>query len=225
MTSQETPRFPKPAAILFDGDGTLIDTYQIILQSMTQTINGTYGLNLSVKELTQGIGTPLYNQMLTFAKGDEDLAREMVDVYQAHNVTIHDELVAAYPGTAQALARLSAAGIPLAEVTSKSHKLARHGLELSGISEYIGVLVGADDWPVHKPEAGPVLRGCELLGVDPQECWYVGDSPYDIMSGSAAGCKTAACLWGMFPEDVIAPLNPTVMCASMGDFADLFDIA
>ena len=80
-------------------------------------------------------------------------------------------------------------------------------------------LVGSDDWPEHKPAAGPILRGCELLGVAPEHCAYVGDSPFDIQAGNAAGCLSVAALWGMFKPAELDACHPDMRCASLTEFA------
>ena len=95
---------------------------------------------------------------------------------------------------------------------------------MSGIADHFQFLIGHDDWPEHKPAPGPILRGCELLGVAPRHCLYVGDSPFDIQAGNAAGCATAAALWGMFPCEALAAERPTLMCDSLTELADRLGI-
>lgn len=109
-------------------------------------------------------------------------------------------------------------------VTSKRHAMAQRGLEMSGIADHFQCLIGHDDWPEHKPAPGPILRGCELLGVAPECSLYVGDSPFDIQAGNAAGCATAAALWGMFPREALAAERPTFMCDSLTELADRLGI-
>ena len=122
------------------------------------------------------------------------------------------------------LERFQAAGIPMGVVTSKRHAMAQRGLEMSGIAGYFQFLIGHDDWPEHKPAPGPILRGCELLGTAPERSLYVGDSPFDIQAGNAAGCATVAALWGMFPREALAAERPTFMCDSLTELADRLGI-
>ena len=206
-------------AVLFDGDGTLIDTEGIILTSMRYTVNELHGMEASDEELMAGVGTPLPAQMLHFAGGDEALAEQLVDEYRAHNDRIHDEAIGAFVDTREALELLRDAGHRMGVVTSKRHEMAARGLELSGIDEFFEVLVAPDDWPEHKPAPGPIRYACELMGVDPQASMYVGDSPYDIQAGNAAGCATVAALWGMFPKAVLAAEHPTMMRSSLLELA------
>ena len=207
-------------ALLFDLDGTLIDTHDIILQSMSHTVNGLYGYDASDRELMNGVGTPLFNQMLHFAGGDSSKADEMVSAYREHNDSIHDEGVKSFPGTKDALMRLSNAGFSMGVVTSKRHHMAERGLKTCGILSFFEFIIGSDDWPEHKPDPGPILHGCDLIGFAPEQCMYIGDSPYDIQAGNAAECLTAAALWGMFPESALSAYDPDYMFDDIEDMAE-----
>lgn len=210
--------------LLFDADGTLIDTYEIILCSMRYALNEVEGLGLSDAELMAGVGTPLRDQMLHFARGNEEKAEELLVCYRAHNDIVHDERIAAFPDTRAALERFRGAGIPLGVVTSKRHAMAQRGLEMGGIAEYFDVLVGPDDWPEHKPAPGPILRAASLMGLDPTACFYIGDSPFDIQAGNAAGCTSVAALWGMFPAAVLAQESPALEFGSLTGLADYLGV-
>lgn len=210
----------KLRGLLFDADGTLIDTHDIILTSMRHTVSGLYGFARSDEELMAGVGTPLYDQMLVFANGDAAKAEAMVAAYREHNDSIHDQGVKAFPGVKDALKRLQAAGYCMAVVTSKRHKMAERGLELCDILSFFEFVIGSDDWPEHKPAPGPILHGCDLLNLESSQCAYIGDSPYDIQAGNAAGCVTFAALWGMFPAAALKAERPNRTCASLQDLAD-----
>ena len=205
--------------LLFDADGTLIDTYEIILTSMRYAINEVQGLPLSDAELMAGVGTPLLDQMLHFAQGDEERAVELVQIYRDHNDDVHDARIKAFADTKAALERFQAAGLRMGVVTSKRHAMAVRGLEMSGIADYFQFVIGHDDWPEHKPAPGPVLHGCDLLQLPPEQCLYIGDSPFDIQAGNAAGCTTVAALWGMFPREVLQADHPDMECASLMQLA------
>lgn len=209
----------KIEGLLFDADGTLIDTYDIILASMRHTVNDLYGGSFDADELMAGVGTPLYDQMLRFADGNAEQAAQMVDDYRAHNDAIHDAGIRAFSDTKDALAELAAAGYRMGVVTSKRHQMAELGLELSGILGFFEFVIGSDDWPEHKPAPGPILHGCELLGIDPAHCAYIGDSPYDLQAGRAAGCMTIAALWGMFPPATLEDERPDRACSSLSEVA------
>lgn len=136
--------------VLFDLDGTLLDTYEMILISMRYTVNEVEGKKHTDEELMAGVGTPLYDQMLHFVHSDVNRAEELTTIYRSYNDSIHDERVGAFPGTKEALEQLSNAGYRMGVVTSKRHWLAQRGLEISGIADFFDVLIGADDWDEHK---------------------------------------------------------------------------
>lgn len=206
--------------LLFDADGTLMDTHAIILRSMRHTINDVLGLSAGDAELMRGVGTPLLDQMLYFTNGDEARAAELVEVYRSHNDGLHDAHIRPFPDTLATLGRFQAAGLRMGVVTSKRRSMAERGLRMTGVLDYLDVLICSDDWPEHKPHPGPVLHGCELLGLAPAHCPYVGDSPYDLQAGAGAGCATVAALWGMFPREVLEAEHPTLTCTSLSELAD-----
>lgn len=207
-------------AVLFDLDGTLIDTYQLILESFRHATKQVLGRNIPDEQLMAKVGQPLSTQMWDWTD-DEDVHNELLSSYRAFNHAMHDDHVAAFSGIPQLMQTLHQQRIHLGVVTSKLHWLAQRGLECAGLAQYMEVVVAPDDYPqAHKPDPGPVLYGCELLGVDPKECWYVGDSPYDIQAGNDAGCKTAAALWGMFAEEDLLVQQPTICCKTPDEFCE-----
>ena len=109
--------------ILFDLDGTLLDTHDMILESMQYTINEVDGQNQNDEKLMAGVGTPLLDQMLHFTAGNKTRAEELVNIYRAYNDAIHDENIHAFPGTKEALGMLAQAGCRMGVVTSKRHWL------------------------------------------------------------------------------------------------------
>lgn len=207
-----------PQAVLFDNDGTLVDTRALLLSSFRHATQQVLGKTFSEEQMMAGVGKPLADQMFDFTD-DPDKAAELLAVYRAHNVAVHDRMVRTFPGIPELLAALAAAGVRLGVVTSKMHPLAERGLSLCGVMKYFDVLIGPDDWPEHKPAPGPVLRGLELVGADPARSVYVGDSVYDIHAGNAAGASTAAVLWGMGKPDALAAEHPTWTCATVAELA------
>ena len=209
--------------ILFDADGTLIDTYGTILASMRHAVGETLGLQLLDAELMGLVGTPLSDQMLHFAGGDAERADRAMEAYRLHNAgTI--ERTRAFPDTREALVRFKRAGVPMGVVTSKRHDPAVRGLTASGLSGFFAFVIGCDDWPEHNPDPGPILHGCDLLGIAPGACAYVVDSPFDIQAGAAAGCLTVAALWGMFPPEALAAERPDLTCSTLAAAADAFGV-
>ena len=119
------------------------------------------------------------------------------------------------------LERLAAAGLPLGIVTSKRSGNARRAMESTGIEGYFDFLVAPDTFPAHKPDPAPVLHGCELFGVSPDECIYIGDSPYDLQAGRGAGCVTVAALWGMFAREELLAEHPDYAITTLSELVPI----
>ena len=192
---------------LFDLDGTLIDSIPLIMESFRHTMRTHLGAVPDDAGWRAGFGTPLRPQLRKFARNDAH-ASGMVDTYRAYTDAHHDRLMKSYTGIEGALATLRGGGARLAVVTSKTHSLARRGLQRCGLDEYFGVLIGADDVAEHKPHPAPVLAALDRLSADPTDTVFIGDSPHDIEAGRAAGVSTAAALWGPFPREALAQASP-----------------
>ncbi len=206
--------------ILFDNDGTLVDTYGLMLSSFIYATKQVLGKEFSDDELMRGVGTTLESQMWAFTD-DPQVHQQLVDTYRSHNHEHHDSEVKAFDGVVEGLARLQEEGVALGVVTAKRHELAWRGLEIAGAAPYLEFLVGADDCAINKPDPAPIRVGLEKIGLDASECLYVGDSPFDIQAGSAAGCATVAVLWGVFGEDVLLAEKPTYVVRSFSELVDL----
>lgn len=195
------------SGVLFDNDGTLIDTHDLILSSMRHATRTVLGEALPDAQLMAKVGQPLAVQMKDFSS-DPAIQETLLAVYREHNHAHHDAMVRAFPGIEQCLSSLAAGGVKLGVVISKMHALAWHGLQIMQLAPYLSCCIGADDTERHKPDPQPVCAGLERLGLEPQECLYVGDSPFDMQAGRGAGCKTVAVTWGMFPEAVLRAEDP-----------------
>ena len=208
------------AGVLFDLDGTLLDTEGIILESFHHAVKTVLGRDYPDEVLSKKVGLPLAVQMWDFTD-DAAVHDELLRTYRAYNEAIHDSAVSAFAGVADALRALHESDVRLGVVTSKRHALAVRGLEVCGVAPYLAFVIGSDDWETHKPDPGPVLHGCDLLGFEPGVCLYVGDSPYDLQAGNAAGCDTAAVLWGVFCEDALRAEHPVYVLREMRELLTL----
>ncbi len=194
-------------AFLFDLDGTLIDSIDLIFASYRHTLSRHHEIVPPDNVWLAGLGTPLRDQLRPFAQ-DQDELEAMVATYRDFNLQHHDAMVRPFPGTRSALEQLKACGRGLAVVTSKARSGLRRGLEVCGLDDLFTVLVAADDVARHKPDPTPVLQALDLLGVDPSRAVFVGDSPHDMAAGRSAGTCTAAVLWGPFPQELLAVHGP-----------------
>jgi pyrophosphatase PpaX len=207
-------------AVLFDLDGTLLDTIPHILASFRHATTAVLGAPLSDDVLLRHVGVPLAKQMRMLVD-DEDTAERLLVAYQEFNRTTHDEMARLYPGTRETLLDLGVCGPPLAVVTSKGSAMAFRGLELFDLLPFFSAVVTADDTPLHKPDPHPVLHAAHALDAQPARCLYVGDSPHDIEAGRAAGALTAAAAWGVSTRERLEQADPDVIIEDIRDVVGL----
>lgn len=180
-------------AVLFDLDGTLIDTRELILASFRHALRTVLGRTLPDEVFLAGQGIPLFTQMCRF---DAERAEELTRVYTEFNLREHDRLAREFPGVRQLLADLHGAGALLAVVTSKRRQGAEMGLVRFGIAPYLATAVFMEDTSEHKPSPAPVQEALRRLGCRPAQAVMVGDSPFDMESARAAGVEPVGVAWG-----------------------------
>jgi pyrophosphatase PpaX len=213
---------PAIQTVLFDLDGTLIDSIRLILDSYHHTL-ATHGIPPRTDDhWLRGVGTPLSVQ---FAEWRDDLEKleAMVATYREYNLAHHDRMVTVYPGVAAALGAIRAAGRRTGLVTSKNRQGAVRGLTLVRLEAMMDVLVCADEVTNPKPHPEPVEKAVALLGADPGTTVYVGDSIHDMVSGRAAGVRTAAALWGPFGREHLELASPDYWLETPADLVRLLD--
>jgi pyrophosphatase PpaX len=194
-------------AALFDFDGTLVDTTELIYQSMRHATGEVLGREFPREILLANVGQPLPRQMEII---DAERAEALLESYRLHNQEHHDALIGEFPGIEDSLGRLRAAGVLLAVVTSKRRFSVEMALErFPGLGEVVDRFVTMEDTTEHKPDPEPLLKGLEFLGdVPPREAAYVGDSPFDVAAAKAAGVTSVAVSWGAFSEDTLREAEP-----------------
>ena len=193
--------------VLFDLDGTLIDSIRLILDSYHHTLTQHNLPARSDEEWLRGVGTPLHVQFSQWHDSPEML-EAMIATYREFNLKHHDRMVTVYPGVVEAVRQIKASGIQTGLVTSKNRQGALRGLALVGLEALMDVMVCADEVSNPKPHPEPVEKAVALLGADPARTVYVGDSIHDMRSGRAAGVKTAAALWGPFGRSHLESAGP-----------------
>ena len=196
--------------VLFDLDGTLIDSGPIILASMRHASVTVLGREPDEELVRAAIGGQgLISQMREL---DPERVDELVDVYRAHNEPLHSTLET-FPGVLELLPELRRRGHQTGIVTAKRVATVELAFDrFPQLRELIDVLVGAEDTERHKPDPDPVLEALRRLGADPDEAVYVGDSPFDIRAGKAAGTLAIAVGWGgIHPDDRLLAEEPDAL--------------
>lgn len=183
-------RFP---VVLFDFDGTVVDSGSIILASMRHAVGTVLGVEVPDEELLAAVGGPgLEAQMEAIAP---DRVEELVSVYREHNEPLHDEL-ACCVGMDDVLVRLADEGRRLGIVSAKRRTTIELAFARVPIGHLFDVVVAGDETRRHKPDPEPLLVALERLGARADEAAYIGDSPFDVRAAKAAGVEAIAVTWG-----------------------------
>ncbi|MDH4131961.1 MAG: HAD-IA family hydrolase [Gemmatimonadota bacterium] len=193
--------------MLFDLDGTLIDSIELILASYRHTMLTHGHGNIPDAEWMRGVGTPLRVQLARWATTPDEM-EALVATYREYNLSHHDRMITIYPGVREAVSAIRTRGLRTGVVTSKNREGTARGLALVGLESDMDVLVCADDVTNPKPHPEPVERAVAALSADPATTLFVGDSIHDLHSGRAAGVLTGAVLWGPFSREELAPAEP-----------------
>jgi len=211
---------PRPLAVLFDLDGTLIDSIELILNSARHAFRGREGHVPSDAEWLTGVGIPLSTMFRRYARDEADVAA-LIERYREYQLANHDRLVRCYETVVDTVDALRRDGHPLAIVTSKTGLLARRGLDHVGLGQHFDAIIGCDICERHKPDPLPVAMALDALGYAAAEAVFVGDSVYDMEAGNAAGVVTIAALWGPFTRAALAPSNPRYYLDRMSELPAL----
>jgi pyrophosphatase PpaX len=206
--------------VLFDLDGTLIDSGPIILASMQHAVRTVLDREVSYEELAATVGGQgLVAQMTELGPGQVD---ELVEVYREHNDPLHETLEA-FEGMVEVLPRLRAEGRQLGIVTAKRHRTVDLAIaRFPWLGEQFDVVIGHEDTERHKPDPEPVLAALERLGAEPADAAYVGDSPFDIEAGKAAGTFAVAVGWGgIHPDERLLAEEPDAFVHSPEELLDV----
>ncbi|HLS09331.1 pyrophosphatase PpaX [Lentibacillus sp.] len=203
--------------ILFDLDGTLIDTNELIIESFMHTFD-YYGKDLSREEAIEFIGPPLRE---TFQQVAPDQVDALVDIYRQHNQRHHDDYVKAFPNVAETLAELQKRQIQLGVVTSKMRGTANMGLRTTGLDDYFEMVITLDDVTHAKPHPEPIIKAIKALDANADTTLMVGDNSHDIEAGHHAGVKTAGVAWSLKGREKLLTYKPSYM---LDDMLDLLEI-
>jgi len=179
--------------VLFDLDGTLIDSGPIILASMQHATKTVLGREIAYEELAATVGGQgLVSQMRAL---DPDRVDELVEVYKEHNDPLHETLEA-FDDLLDVLPRLRVGGRRLGIVTAKRRKTIELAFGVLDLERFFDAVVTADDTTRHKPDPEPVREALRRLDAQPEDAAFVGDSPFDMGAARAAGVLAVGVGWG-----------------------------
>ena len=217
--SRQTRRLP---TILFDLDGTLIDSIELILNSARFAFQKLERDVPPDEEWLAGVGIPLFTMFRRYARDEADCAA-LIAAYREYQLVHHDRLTRCYDQVVETVDLLKRRGHDIGIVTSKSEALAMRGLAHVGLARHMDTIVGCDSSTRHKPDPEPVRIALHRLDASPEDAIFVGDSVHDLFAGNAAGVHTAAALWGAFKRADLEPGEPNAWLESVSDLVTLLD--
>ncbi|WLR41457.1 pyrophosphatase PpaX [Bacillus carboniphilus] len=211
----------KIETILFDLDGTLINTNELIIESFLHTLNHYYPNQYKREDVFSFIGPPLYD---TFAEMNEGKVEEMMAVYRKFNHEQHDVLVKEFDSVFETVEMLHQKGYKLGIVTTKIRSTVNMGLKLTNLDQFFDVVVTLDDVENAKPHPEPVLTALKQLDAKAEHAIMVGDNYHDIEAGKHAGTKTAGVSWTIKGEEFLKAYNPDFMLHKMTDLLKIVGV-
>lgn len=191
--------------LLFDFDGTLIDTNQLIIEALNETSKRFLGRELTSEDLNSILGKYLDDQMRFLCNTNY---REMVLYYNEFYDTHKDTMIREFPGVGDMLSQLKEMGCKTAIVSAKVREGIVHGLEHFKLAGYFDVIISASDIENNKPHPEPAEKALKALGAKAEDALFIGDSPYDILCGKNSGIKTVLVDWTIFPKGDILKHKP-----------------
>jgi len=195
--------------ILFDLDGTLIDSTEAILESFDVALSAFGEVAFDEAAIKAEIGHPLDVMFRTLGVSEEKVW-DYVAAYKAHYRIIACEKTVLLPRAREAVA-LAAAHAKLGVVTTKTAEYSREMLAYMGMMDYFEVLIGREDVTHPKPHPEPIYKALEAIDVSKSECWMVGDTPMDMLAAKAAGIDSIAVCCGYAEKDVLAEYTRNIM--------------
>jgi pyrophosphatase PpaX len=211
----------RPYAILFDLDGTLIDSIGLLLACMRHAFEGRSRAPTDAEWIAT-LGTPLRKQLAAYIDTDEEI-EAVTSKYRTFQRERHDQHTADYPGVRDTLAELHRRGHPMGVVTSNSNEMMDRGLQWLGALEMMQTRIGMNSCEIHKPDPFPVRLALQELGYEPHEALFIGDSPHDINAGNGAGVISVAALWGPFTREELEPSEPRYFLERIEDLPALLE--
>lgn len=209
-------------AVLFDLDGTILDTNELIIQSFLHALQGAVPEGFGRDQIIPHMGQTLVDQ-LRFFSGQEDITAFHA-AYRAYNDRMHDEMVSLFPGVAEAADQLRRHGIKLGVVTTKARRSTERALRMFGLYEHMDAVITLDDVEHAKPHPEPVLKALAAMEVEAACACMVGDSAVDMESALRAGAVPVGVAWSLKGEAVLRQAGAAHVLASMDQLLTLCGI-
>jgi phosphoglycolate phosphatase len=217
---QQTERAPGTIqAVVFDFDGTLVDSYQAITASVNHVRAGHNLPPLSESEVRGHVGrgpAHLLQHTVPGADLEIDLAR-----YRAHHPSVLRSGTCLLPGVAETLPVLQRSGLRLGVCSNKPSPFTRELLHILGLTAFFSVVIGPEDAPRIKPAPDMLLAALARLGVNPAQALYVGDMVVDIETARAAGVTAWVVPTGSDTQATLVAAHPDRLLQGFREVAEL----
>lgn len=207
--------------VLFDLDGTIVNTNELIINSFMHALKENNLPPLSREQIIPHMGTTLQQQISTFTGLVDTSVLEKS--YRAYNNAHHDELIASFPRVNETMDELLRRGIKLGIVTTKIRPTTLRALEMFDLLKYMETIVTVNDVEHAKPHPEPVLTALRNLNADPKHTLMVGDSAVDIQSAQAAGVRVAGVSWSLKGEETLRKYHPDYIIHDMSDLLTIVE--
>ncbi len=209
------------STVLFDLDGTLINTNPLIIKSFEETLKVFLpNESFSKQRIMDFIGPTLKETFDGLLKVRTD---EMIKYYRMINHKLHDEMVEIYPTVKSGLALLKKHNFKLGIVSSKKSDMVLHGLKHFSIDHYFELVIGENNVTKHKPDPEPILKAMSLLKSNPNEVIFVGDNSHDIEGGKNAGVITCGVAWALRGAEYLKQFSPDYILKDMRNLLTIID--
>jgi len=203
----------KYRSILFDFDGTLADTNELIIHSFLHTLEQFFPHKYQREDIIRHMGKTLWEMMEIYGPEHVD---ELVKFYREYNVKVHDHYIREFPEVNEVIKELATLGVKMGIVSTKQRKTIEMGLNKLDLTPYFSTVVTYHDTEKHKPDPEPIFLAMKSLNAIQEETIYVGDSTVDILAAKNAGIKSVGVSWSLRFEE-LKNLNPDYILNSMRD--------
>ncbi|WP_027108879.1 pyrophosphatase PpaX [Lacticigenium naphthae] len=206
--------------ILFDFDGTLADSNELINRTHLRVLNERFPGVYNEESVRQFNGPSLDD---VYGLLDPDHAEELIRRYREYNAELHDDMIQLFDGVAEELARLKDQGVTLAIVSTKRKDVLQKGIDVLGLHEYFAVVIGGDDYTYYKPNPEPIYCAMAELNALHGRTIMVGDNGHDIQAAKNAGIPGVFVRWSQKTVAEIEQFQPDAVIESMADLSVLIE--
>jgi len=214
-----------PRLLIFDLDGTLVDSQDQIARSFNAALRAVGGQAVAHEIVYAMIGLPL-SHMFTQAlpESPRHLVEMAITVYREHYERVEIPRSAPFPGVVETLAAARDASRTLTIAPTKIQEVADAVVDAAGLRKYFSLVLGGDRVPYHKPHPALVLHTLKLVGVCAEQALVVGDSSYDILMAAGAGVRSCGVTYGAQPAEALCAAGATYLIVSMPELLPLIGL-